>query len=63
MPNEVLEIEFPVSARELETKLHAYCDHHGWDVEVKPVFREIAILGCRNRMIDGYGNQDQVRDR
>ena len=51
MANEVLEIEFPVSARELETKLHAYCDHHGWDFEVKPVFREIAILGGRHEKI------------
>ena len=36
MANEVLEVEFPVSARELETKLHAYCDHHGWDTIVLP---------------------------
>ena len=29
-----IKIKLPISARELELKLHSYCDHHGWDVMV-----------------------------
>lgn len=29
-----LEIPERINAMELENMLHAWCDHHGWDIEV-----------------------------
>lgn len=34
MSRQVLSIDLPISAQELELRLHSFCDHHGWDYRV-----------------------------
>lgn len=35
-------IDMPCTARELETALHAVCDHHGaWDAEIRYGLRDV----------------------
>lgn len=34
MSRKVLTIDLPISAQELELRLHSFCDHHGWHYKV-----------------------------
>ena len=34
MPTLAFSIDLPISARDLELRLHSFCDHNGWDYRV-----------------------------